>query len=375
MLERRVRIISRGRKLIFPKKKICMTIIICVFIFVSNVDIFAWRSTLTLSDGDSVFFSDKNWGSILETNIKSYQTNKAMTDRRAHFTFFIQPSRNNIFLGDKAQGRFYRHFFRYDNIRISIQAYNPDGTLAGQLYRQGYDNYAPSVNNSLSKGADRITFSSIFNQSGIGRIVISYSYRYNWEHAKGYISPDEALIFNYTIEETVEIFEDDGSDNTPIDIGDENLVVPSPPLEISAKVDHTIVWDANRNAFNAFHFNKKENSIIPYVQYLKLSVPRLRYQNVFWNGEKFILEVSILNGECYSVFVSIDGTDYQTSLIEQGSLWVGELWNEEMIEEFASEDPKEVFFTFKAVGNTNDEEKISIIIDDEYYFWDLHRLE
>ncbi len=353
-----------------------MLIITSICFSVYSIETFAWRKTTVMSDGDSVFFSGKNWGSLLNVSVKPYQTTRTMANRTSHFTIFIQPERNSIFLGDKGQGRFYRHFFRHDDVRISITAYNPDGSIAGQIYRQGYDNYVPSVKNSFSKGSDRISFEATFNDVGTGRIVITFSYRYNWEHAKGYVSSDEALIFNFSTQKEIRIEENDGSDNTISDLDlEDDLFVPLPPLNIEASVDHTDKWNENREEFNMWHFKKSETGNITYQQYLQLTMPRLRFYNVFWSGEKFVLSANVLSGECYSISVSIDGTDYGTNLVEAGSNWIGEIWDENMREELFSETPKELLFVFSAIGNTNDEKKASIILDDDNQYWELHRVE
>jgi hypothetical protein len=161
--------------------------------------------------------------------------------------------------------------------------------------------------------------------------------------------------------------------------------------KVTGLVNHTQDWDDNRKKYNLKRFSNEINYPIKLEDYLNHSVPRPRGTNVFWSGERFMLEAetegnpSIVRVKIYSFTpqgAPVD-TGYTTTLTksgqkgkEGGDLWKGSLWDKGMINKWGRKTPQPLLFKFTAeypAGKTK-EDQATIIIDSQQDYWQLHRL-
>lgn len=160
--------------------------------------------------------------------------------------------------------------------------------------------------------------------------------------------------------------------------------------KITGYVHHTDQWDTNRKRYNLKRFDDEINRAIPFKEYLSLSAPRMRGTNVFWSGEKFLLE-AVTEGTPKEVKVkileeSLSGnrheTGYHTRLSQTGKkkdggeLWTGALWQSTMINRWGRKTPQKVVAIFEAVyeGNKIKTHEEEVIVDSNRDYWQLHRL-
>ncbi|MDO4552456.1 MAG: hypothetical protein Q4C22_02855, partial [Bacillota bacterium] len=151
---------------------------------------------------------------------------------------------------------------------------------------------------------------------------------------------------------------------------------------IAGAVSHTEAWDQNRKKYNLARFSKEYNEAVSFDTYTALSKPRPRYGNVFWSGEEFLLEAAVA-GSPFSVSAQIAGTAYSTPLANTGrrndageALYSGSLWDEAMVNQWGRQSPESLSFVFTArypedVVKTH---TVSVILDTDTDYWQLHRL-
>ena len=130
---------------------------------------------------------------------------------------------------------------------------------------------------------------------------------------------------------------------------------------IEGMVNHTEQWDINRKKYNLSKTGTEDSP---------------RGYNVFWSGEKFVLQGSA-EGNPISVHVQILGNPYSTYLssYDEGATWNGDLWDESMINRWGCTTPETLTFRFTANFNggivrTDD---VQIIIDNTYPYWRYHQ--
>ncbi len=162
-------------------------------------------------------------------------------------------------------------------------------------------------------------------------------------------------------------------------------IIPNPPEinieenennRLLGKVYHTELWDKNRRNFNNFYFNQYGNFDVSYSQYLAKQKPRLRGENVFWSGEKFLIEGKVNESNKTKMLnVRILGTDYCENLEFSNSHWHGAIFNPNMIGLWGKTKPEQITFEFTAYGKEVIVDKVNIIVDDTVKYWDLHRKE
>lgn len=131
---------------------------------------------------------------------------------------------------------------------------------------------------------------------------------------------------------------------------------------LTGQVLHTERWEANRLEANKFYREKN----LP---------EKLRSSEVFWSGEKFILQAKISGEELPpSVLVFIEETDYRGKLFRRGDIYRGELFDKEMLFLWGRKEPKQLTFVFQAVvcGKAL-QERQRVTIDDREPYWILHR--
>ncbi len=142
-------------------------------------------------------------------------------------------------------------------------------------------------------------------------------------------------------------------------------------VEIKNSVKHTPEWERKRKAYN---LAKSGNENSP------------RTINVFFNGEKFVLDSNVVIADptlkVDSIDVEILNTDYKTTLVStDGINWTGSLWDDSMLYKWGIKQPDELTFEFttyynktdyygKKLSSVND---VKVIIDDLESYYELHR--
>jgi len=170
-------------------------------------------------------------------------------------------------------------------------------------------------------------------------------------------------------------------DQTGAGIGTSRFTVVSEG-KITGMVYHTENWEKNRKKYNMNRFKDEVNKEIPYTDYLKLKTPRKRGTNVFWSGEKFMLQAEVA-GSPTKVTCKIEGyPSYSTTMKSTGkkntaneTLYSGSLWDSSMMNRWGRKKPKELTFTFTATysGGTTKTYTAKIIVDSKEDYWQLHR--
>ena len=161
--------------------------------------------------------------------------------------------------------------------------------------------------------------------------------------------------------------------------------------KITGSVNHTDQWDANRKKYNLKRFCDEVNRSIRLNEYIAMPAPRMRGTNVFWSGEKFMLRAET-EGSPTGVSVQIFSADpqgnlkntgYLTELTNTGrttpsgaGLWEGSLWDSGMINRWGRKVPEELTFRFTAnyPGGLTKIHTVTVIIDSDRDYWQLHRL-
>lgn len=148
---------------------------------------------------------------------------------------------------------------------------------------------------------------------------------------------------------------------------------------IKGNIRHTKNWEKNRQKYNAKICKKECNVKMSMADYIAQKKPRERGSNVFWAGEKFVLNAEI-SGQAVAVSCQMIGTGYKTKLEKtaqngNSSNFAGVIWNPEMKRKWAGKGPMEFSFEFTAKYEDGDvktfEEKV--IVDDSDEFRKLHR--
>lgn len=141
--------------------------------------------------------------------------------------------------------------------------------------------------------------------------------------------------------------------------------------EIENTVKHTDEWERKRKAYN---LAKSGNENSP------------RSNNVFFNGEKFILETKVEVSDptllVDSIKVEILDTEYATELESvDGVNWKGSIWDSSMMYKWGIKNRDELTFKFTVyynrldmygnrLKNSND---VKVIVDDVESYYELHR--
>jgi len=180
------------------------------------------------------------------------------------------------------------------------------------------------------------------------------------------------------------------SDNTGTGIKSYKFTVVSEG-KITGFVNHTDQWDENRKKYNLKRFSEEVNRPLQLSDYLALPTPRTRGTNVFWSGEKFLLraetegEPSGVRAEIFSLDPqgNLKSTGYDAALTDTGrktaagaELWEGSLWDADMINKWGRKNPEELTFRFTAdyAGGVTKIHTVTVIMDSDQDYWQLHRL-
>ncbi len=185
--------------------------------------------------------------------------------------------------------------------------------------------------------------------------------------------PDKAQAGTYEVVCTVR-------DQTGAGIGQYKFIVVSEG-KITGEVYHTEQWDINRKKYNLNRFKDEINKAIPYAEYMKLKEPRTRGTNVFWSGEKFMLNAAVASTPT-KVTCSINGTSYKTTMKNSGkknavgeTIYTGSIWDKAMINKWGRKAPEELTFTFTAEYSSGiiKKHEVKVIVDNMDDYWKLHR--
>jgi hypothetical protein len=184
----------------------------------------------------------------------------------------------------------------------------------------------------------------------------------------------EAKVGDYTVVVTV-------WDDTGTGLGNHTFTVV---LEgrIKGMVDHTDQWEKNRKTYNTNRFGDAYNKLSVFGTYKTQTAPRKRGTNVFWSGEKFMLEAAV-GGDPTKVTCGIVGYPaYATNMTSTGrknadgdTIYEGSLWKDDMINKWGRNAPVELTFVFTAHydGGTEKTHEATVIVDTHEDYWQLHR--
>ncbi|HWQ77861.1 MAG TPA: hypothetical protein VN381_03550, partial [Anaerovoracaceae bacterium] len=150
--------------------------------------------------------------------------------------------------------------------------------------------------------------------------------------------------------------------------------------KITGSVYHTPNWENNRKRFNLAWFSSEVNTAYTYPEYIAMPAPRKRGTNIFWSGEKFMLNAAVA-GSPTSVTCSIDGYTYSAALYNTGvknpdneDIYAGTIWDSSMIGKWGQTAPQSLTFQFTAnYSGTVKESNFTVIVDDTIKYWQLHR--
>lgn len=160
--------------------------------------------------------------------------------------------------------------------------------------------------------------------------------------------------------------------------------------KITGFVNHTDQWNDNRKKYNLKRFDEEANRPMQFDDYIAMSTPRKRGTNVFWSGEKFMLQsetegnptrvkVQIFtfdaNGERKSTGYSAELFKTEKKAASGAELWGGSLWDKGMINKWGRKAPEQLLFSFAAYSSgTTKYHDVVIIVDSRQDYWQLHRL-
>jgi hypothetical protein len=183
-----------------------------------------------------------------------------------------------------------------------------------------------------------------------------------------------AKVGDYTV--VVTVWDEDGTG-----LGDHGFTVVSEG-RIKGAVDHTDQWEKNRKSYNTKLFGDAYNALSVFGTYKAQAAPRKRGTNVFWSGEKFMLEAAV-RGDAVKVTCVISGyPGYSSVMTNTGrknadgdAIYEGSIWNGDMINKWGRDAPVELVFAFTALydGGVTKTDEATVIADTYEDYWQLHR--
>lgn len=187
--------------------------------------------------------------------------------------------------------------------------------------------------------------------------------------------PDKALGGKYDVVCTVRDWNGAGIDTYKFTVISDG--------KITGYVNHTDQWNQNRKKYNLKWFSQEFNVLISFQDYLKQQEPRTRGTNVFWSGEKFMLQAAV-GGAPNKVTSQIqEYPAYITAMKSTGrknaqneTIYTGELWDKSMINKWGRKAPQPLNFRFTATydGGVVKTHDVVVIVDSKQDYWQLHRL-
>jgi hypothetical protein len=151
---------------------------------------------------------------------------------------------------------------------------------------------------------------------------------------------------------------------------------------ITGMVRHTEQWNENRRIYNTKLFGDAYDALSVFDAYRAESAPRKRGTNVYWSGERFMLEAAVAGGP-ERVTCQIDGyPSYIADLTRTGrmsadgdAIYGGSLWNGDMVNRWGRNAPVEIGFIFTAFydGDVTKTYEETVIADTYEDYRQLHR--
>lgn len=168
-------------------------------------------------------------------------------------------------------------------------------------------------------------------------------------------------------------------DQTGVGLGKYEFIILSQG-KVTGMVSHTDEWDNNRKRYNLKKFSTEYNQTVNFNSYKKQKAPRKRGTNVFWSGERFMLQAEVA-GNPKKVTCQIVGTPYQVTMTNTHKrndnkewIYTGSIWKEDMINKWGRTAPKQLTFHFTAFySNSTKTYDVSVIVDQWEDYWQLHR--
>jgi len=153
--------------------------------------------------------------------------------------------------------------------------------------------------------------------------------------------------------------------------------------KITGWVQHTEQWEQNRKNYNVKNGHGNFDRVLTLSDYISKERPRPRGSNVFWPGERFMLEAAV-SGEATKVAAEISGySNYMTTLINSGrvneddeTIYTGSLWDSRMANQWGLNVPEPLTFLFTAYyeDGLTKEYEVTVIMDRQDEYWLLHRV-
>jgi hypothetical protein len=151
---------------------------------------------------------------------------------------------------------------------------------------------------------------------------------------------------------------------------------------ITGAVRHTEQWEKNRRIYNTKLFGDAYDVLSVFGEYKTESPPRKRGTNVFWSGERFMLEAAV-GGEPESVACQIESYPaYAASLTGTGrknadgdEIYEGHIWSGDTVNKWGRSAPVSLKFVFTAVyaGDVTKIYEETVIADTYEDYRQLHR--
>lgn len=258
-------------------------------------------------------------------------------------------------------------------VQFKVRPFDADGDLIKNLKIRIEDYYGREIEPNIIGGRNITNGNEADIVYGTSQLAIG--------NYIAYISGCDDYDGSYGTEKAV-YFQVTGKDKKPIPIP-----IPDKPTGgdedddlddyggMLAMVQHTSKWDAHRREFNKYYKKNDMNRDLTYSEYVSNGEPRGRGKNVFWSGEKFVLNANP-SSRARSVSVSIVNTPYRANLKKANGSWKGVISSESMKRLWGQSQPELLRFKFVASGKKYYEEKIVyIIMDSTISYWDLHREE
>lgn len=133
---------------------------------------------------------------------------------------------------------------------------------------------------------------------------------------------------------------------------------------LTGRILHTDSWEQHRQTANLWYRSKG--------QYAKI-----RAQNTFWSGEKFVVEAEAAGEHLpETVEVHIAETAYQTQLVKRDGVYRGQIFEKEMLFLWGQREPERLTFVFEAeIDGSRYTDRQQITVDDREGYFMLHRKE
>jgi|GEM_PF-2586814 len=193
-----------------------------------------------------------------------------------------------------------------------------------------------------------------------GKYRISASGRFVWETDMGKVSEGFKRYYSMTV----------SADPVVVTAADIEKIIrrgrdpgekeDDHEVKINGKVLHTDEWNDNRIAYNE-----------------KCTAGKRRGEDVFWSGEKFILEADCrAEDRPRRVEAVIAGTDYRTELKLEDGKWQGSLFDSSMVGRWGGKQRERLRFRFTAYwGEERVTDDVEVYVDDTEGYWKMHRKE